>query len=196
MYHIKDDKRSRASAAAIVKGLQECLSTMPMNAVTVTDIHRSSGVSRATFYRLFDTPEDVLHYQFDQMALEIQDQTSPELHLEQMIAQSMRYHELIHALVDNRRLDLLFEYTEKSFQNLDARHILFPESMDPMEQEYILTHLSISLVGILITWLRHGCRETPAQLAGYMKKCIKTLYSLMEEGAGSLSRETSCHDSP
>ena len=196
MYHIKEDRRSRASAAAIVRGLQDCLSIMPMHAITVSDIHRSSGISRATFYRLFDTPEDVLHYQFDEMARQIGEQTQPELHLEHMIAQGMQYHELIQALVENRRLDLLFEYTEKSFQNLDARQILFPESMDPMEREYILTHLSISLVGLLITWLRHGCTESPAQLAGYMKKCIKAQYSLMEKGAGSLSPETVCHDSP
>jgi len=68
--------------------------------------------------------------------------------------------------------------------------------MDPMEREYILTHLSISLVGILITWLRHGCTETPAQLAGYMKKCIKTLYSLMEKESGISSADDPCPEGP
>jgi len=194
MYHIKSDRRSRASAAAIVKGLQNCLNTMPMHAITVSDIHRSSGVSRATFYRLFDTPEDVLHYQFDEMARQIGEQTRPQTHMEQMIAQGMQYHELIQALVDNRRLDLLFEYTEKSFQNLDDRHILFPESMDKVQREYMLTHLSLSIVGILITWLRNGRKDTPAQLAGYSRSCIKTLYSLMEKGQGSHLPEEPCKE--
>ena len=67
MYHIKSDKRSQASAVQIVRGLQECLKNTPLKAVTVSDIHRITGISRATFYRLFDTPEDVLVYQLDQM---------------------------------------------------------------------------------------------------------------------------------
>lgn len=67
MYHIKTDKRSQTSASQIVQGLQECLKTTPLKAVTVSDIHRVTGISRATFYRLFDTPEDVLIYQLDQI---------------------------------------------------------------------------------------------------------------------------------
>ena len=30
MYHIKSDRRSQASAAEIVRGLQECLKTAPL----------------------------------------------------------------------------------------------------------------------------------------------------------------------
>lgn len=52
----KNDKRSTASARELVRGLMECLKEKPMNAITVSDIHRATGVSRATFYRLFDTP--------------------------------------------------------------------------------------------------------------------------------------------
>lgn len=65
MYHIKSDRRSQATAAEIVRGMQECLKTTPLKSITVMDIHRVTGISRATFYRLFDTPEDVLIYQLD-----------------------------------------------------------------------------------------------------------------------------------
>ena len=53
MYHIKSDQRSQSSAAVIVRGLQECLKNTPLKSITVTDIHRVTGISRATFYRLF-----------------------------------------------------------------------------------------------------------------------------------------------
>ena len=36
MYHIKSDRRSQASAAEIVRGLQECLKTTPMKSITVS----------------------------------------------------------------------------------------------------------------------------------------------------------------
>ena len=46
MYHIKTDKRSQTSASQIVQGLQECLKTTPLKAVTVSDIHRVTGIMR------------------------------------------------------------------------------------------------------------------------------------------------------
>ena len=73
MYHIKQDRRSRASADEIARGLNTCLKTMPLSAVTITDLHRATGVSRATFYRLFDNIEDVLVYQCDQMLESMRD---------------------------------------------------------------------------------------------------------------------------
>jgi len=179
MYHIKEDRRSRASAEAIVKGLQTCLSSMPLKTVTVTDIHRASGVSRATFYRLFDTPDDVLHYQFDRMVENADKSNNPMEHLEKTIAQGMRYHEFIKALVDNRRIDLLFEYTEKSFRTLDLQGVILPEDMDKTEREYILTHLSMSMVATLITWARNGRKESATEVAGYMRKYVDILNTLM-----------------
>lgn len=180
MYHIKEDRRSQASAESISRGLQKCLKTMPLKNITVSDIHRASGVSRATFYRLFDTPDDVLHYQFERMARELEAYQDSENHLVDTIAQGMQYHELIRALVENRRFDLLFEATEKSFQRLDRRNSLFPEKLEPVEREYLMTHLSMSMVAILITWVRNGRRESPEDVAAHLRKCFRILGELLE----------------
>ena len=187
MYHIKPDKRSLSSAAQIALGLQECLKNTPLKAITVSDIHRITGISRATFYRLFDTPDDVLDYQFDQMAKSVEMTANPMEHLEKTIAQGMRYHEFIKALVDNRRIDLLFAYTEKSFRMLDQQGAILPMDMDKKEREYVLTHLSMSMVATLITWSRNGRKESAAEVADYLRKYVGILNTLMEaaKAAGS-----------
>lgn len=175
MYHIKPDKRSQASAAQIVQGLQECLRSTPLKSITVSDIHRATGISRATFYRLFDTPEDVLHYQFDQMVqragayYENQRQLALAQILEGTIAMGMEYHEFLKALVENGRFDLLYQYTEKSFRILDSQRKIFPENMEPREREYVTSHLSMALVATLITWSRNGRRESAAEVVQYLK---------------------------
>ena len=135
MYHIKSDKRSQSSAAGIVRGLQECLKTKPLKAITVSDLYKVSGISRATFYRLFDTPEDVLIYQLDQMTEEAvrlyeqeQSLSAAEL-LEKTIETGLENHDFIRALVVNGRQDLLFRYTERSFHKLDTLKSIFPEDM-------------------------------------------------------------------
>lgn len=187
MYHIKPDKRSRTSAEAIVNGMQECLKTAPLNSITVSDIHRVTGISRATFYRLFDTPEDVLRYHFDQMIAASVENASPDRQytsrelLERTITLGMEHHAFLKALVDNGRLDLLFRYTEKSFRMPEVEDSLFSSGTDPMEREYILNQLSMSMVATLITWAKNGRQETAAQVVQYLKKYVRVVSTLIAE---------------
>lgn len=187
MYHIKQDRRSQASATEIVRGLQECLKSEPLRSVTVSDIHRATGISRATFYRLFDNPEDVLLYQLDQMteaAMEAYEGgrrlTTAEL-LEQSIALGLENHAFLKALVENGRLDLLFSYTEKSFQKLDRDNRLFPGNMDPAEREYVIANLAMAMVASQITWARNGRKESPQELMRYLRRYTATMMELLEE---------------
>lgn len=185
MYHIKSDKRSQSSAEEIVRGLQACLKEKPLKSITVTDIFRATGISRATFYRLFDTPEDVLIYQLDQMTedttavYESQAQLSSAQLMESNITLGLQNHEFLRALVENGRHDLLFQYTEKSFRKLDAAKTIFPQNMDALEREYIIAHLSMALVATQITWARNGQQETAKELMHYLKRYIQIMSDLI-----------------
>jgi len=187
MYHIKSDRRSQTSAAEIVLGLQECLKTTPLKNITVTDIHKATGVSRATFYRLFDTPEDVLIYQLDQMTeasadiyLTRQELSSAQL-MEKTMALGLQNHDFLKALVVNGRHDLLFSYTERNFRKLDHLKRIFPEDMTKEERDYVIAHMSMSMVAGLITWARNGQRETVRDIMRYQKRYLQVMGSLMEE---------------
>lgn len=187
MYHIKQDKRSQSSASEIVRGLQECLKTTPLKVITVTDIHRATGISRATFYRLFDTPEDVLIYQLDQMTedatavYESRSRQSTAQLMEATISLGLQNHEFLRALVQNGRHDLLYQYTEKSFRKLDAAKAIFPRNMDALEREYVIAQLSMSMVAAQITWARNGHRETAKDLMRYLKRYAEVVAVLMEQ---------------
>ena len=68
MYHIKEDPRQKKSADLITEGMLSLLcdsALPPQKTPTIADICRQAGVSRATFYRLFDSPDDILSYYFD-----------------------------------------------------------------------------------------------------------------------------------
>ena len=65
MYHIANDLRAKKSAELICQGLEECLKEMPLNKIHIVNIYKKCFVSRATFYRLFDTIEDVFAYECD-----------------------------------------------------------------------------------------------------------------------------------
>ncbi len=60
MYHIKHDKRAESSVELICTAVLELLETKPLGEITISDVQRRSTVSRSTFYRNFDSLEDVL----------------------------------------------------------------------------------------------------------------------------------------
>ena len=188
MYHIKSDRRSQTSAQEIVRGLQECLKTTPLKSITVSDIHRVTGISRATFYRLFDTPEDVLIYQLDQMTAEVAGTLENKVNLstgvlmEETISLGLQNHEFLKALVDNGRYDLLFQYTEMSFRRLlDSMQLVIPQDVDPMEREYIIANLSMGMVASQITWARNGQKETPKDLLRHLRRYTQVVTEMVRE---------------
>ena len=65
MYRIKEDKRTKKSAELLSTALIKCLKSKPFSSITITDLQKESSVSRATFYRLFDSTIDIFYYQCD-----------------------------------------------------------------------------------------------------------------------------------
>lgn len=71
MYRIGNDKRKTQSAKLVCKGLEELMRTLDYNDITITSIVNTSGVGRATFYRLFDDKSDVVLYQMESVFTEL-----------------------------------------------------------------------------------------------------------------------------
>ncbi len=185
MYHIKNDKRSQSSAEQIVRGLKECLKNTPLKAITVSDIHRITGISRATFYRLFDTPEDALYYYLDQLAEKLQENSPPTENfdghkvLELVITQGMENHDILKAMVDNGRFDLLYQYTNQNFRTLARKYPIFSQLTEGIEREYVISQLSMNMVAILITWSQNGRKETPAEVVEYLRSYTQNFLTLL-----------------
>lgn len=78
MYRIEKDKRKTQSAQLICKGLEELMRTSNYNDITVTQIINSSGIGRATFYRLFDDKSDVVLYRMETVFTELLGRLGPE----------------------------------------------------------------------------------------------------------------------
>jgi len=129
----------------------------------------------------------VLIYQLEQMtdaalaASSYEEKISSQQLMEQTISLGLQNHEFLKALVDNDRHDLLFRYTEKSFRRLDRVKQIFPEGIPPAERDYIIAHLSMSMVASQITWARNGQKETPRDLMRYLRRYTQVVTALLEE---------------
>jgi len=167
MYHIKNDKRARASTELICAGLLACMKEKPFARITITDVQRASTVSRSTFYRNFDCLEDVLALLCDrgfQAVFSEYNALPPEQRgsLAKAVFQyRFRNSAVLEALVQIHRTDILFDSLRRSSGLIQA---LQPMVDDPARFDYFVAIITSSMIGVLTVWVEHGKTETEDQM--------------------------------
>lgn len=189
MYHLTLHGRTIHSAETIGKGLLQCLQSKPLSEVSVSDIYRATGVSRTTFYRIFDAPDDVLLYLCDKYKQELvetinrQDFSDNTEWFLAPIRYSIQNYPLYKILVQNHRIDLLEDLHRVTVQHLSEALNLFRDLSD-VEREYVTAHIYAIMTSTLTTWLQLGRRETPEQLLHYVNIFSNVIRRLFEKGSG------------
>ena len=169
MYHISEDKRAQKSAELIWQGMEQCLREKPLNKLRISDINQKSYVSRATFYRLFDSLQDVLIYECDQIYSQLAEAVKQKaVHSRQeffllLIEKWMAQEVLIETLAENNLTGILYETHMK---NRDFMKIIFLKDTALSEQEtdYMVSLLANIIPAAMNTWYRHGKRENPMEV--------------------------------
>lgn len=173
MYHIKNDKRARASTELICAGLLACMKEKPFARITITDVQRASTVSRSTFYRNFDCLEDVLALLCDrgfQAVFSEYNALPPEQRgsLAKAVFQYwFRNSAVLEALVQIHRTDILFDSLRRSSGLIQA---LQPMADDPARFDYFVAIITSSMIGVLTVWVEHGKTEDGDPGAARLRK--------------------------
>ncbi|WP_268913600.1 TetR/AcrR family transcriptional regulator [Lentilactobacillus sp. SPB1-3] len=150
----------------IAQALLILLRDKPLDKITVTEITKKAGVARLTFYRNFDSKEDVIQYQsnqlFKQYLNELQ-QSQSAMTLEAILKTSFAYwqdgEETLQVMIKNDLLPML----EQSFrQYLAALVASFPEfnQFTHVQQYFIIG----GIVQVIIDWLSHGLKPSSDQV--------------------------------
>lgn len=188
MYHIKSDRRSQRTAAEIGRGLLECLKEKPLSSVTVTDIHRITSISRATFYRLFDNIEDVLDYLCEESSREDLEQLgaieadSTDPLFTRLLAKGMESHDLFKALMDNGRYDLLFRYADRRYRLMQGLSPARIQELDEDSYDYVISAMAMNMVATMVTWHRRGRIDSAEEIARYTAEYLKIMTGFVENG--------------
>lgn len=179
MYHIKEDKRCITSAQLITDGLNQCLTEKDFNKITVTDIQRKTGVSRATFYRLFDDMSDVLAFQCDQCFDTIYQTclrngfVSVPMLLNQFLLLWMEHIQLLETIMKINRSDIFFSCHMRHFEQLQQCS-LNPDHQDYLDEYYVAISSGM-MISILLVWLKRGKQETAEEIRGILRIFLKSL---------------------
>lgn len=169
MYHVSNDIRSQKSAELIWQGMEECLLEKNLDKVRITDIYQKSFVSRATFYRLFDSIQDVIAYECDCIYLQLAENIKTSFFRSRqeiflfLIEEWLKQEVLIKTLVENNMISIIYDTHMKNHELLKQ---LFLEdiSLSDKEADYLVSVLANIIPAAVNTWYLHGKTETPKEI--------------------------------
>jgi len=183
MYHISKDARAQKSAQLICKGLEACLAEKPLNETRVSDIYEKCFVSRSTFYRLFDSVNDVISYQCECIFQEVMKISATKTYTdrkEQAIACAkawLSHPAFIRALVDNGLGYMIYKAHERHFDVIKEQ---CPTRLQGgVESKYFLSILSAIIAASMSVYIKLGSSEPIEKAYDIVTTCTSTIAKIL-----------------
>lgn len=159
MYHM--NKKHEANALVIeciTSALLEMMKKKPFNSITITDLTKRAGVGRVSFYRNFDSKEDVLkkhlHDLFEDWIKEHEGETNCSWQLK-MFKYYYKYKDLY---------IMLYKQGLAHISLQSVKDACGPKPEQPNVLAYITAFISYGIYGWLEEWFKRGLQETPEEM--------------------------------
>ena len=176
MYHVSNDLRAKKSAELICKGLEKCLEEKPLQKIRISDIYSKSYVSRSTFYRLFDSIEDIFAYECDIIRNEtinaVKDKDFKDKNAEVIycIKLWMKHEALIKAIVENRLIGVLYDSHMRNAKDLKKLYSYYQK--DDSEFNYFVSVLVSLIFTALTIYFQNNGEKSVEEI--FEQVCINT----------------------
>jgi AcrR family transcriptional regulator len=183
MYHLTTNKKTHQSAELIFNALCELMVKKDYSLISITELVEQAGVGRATFYRLFDSIDDVLMYKCDYQFLELQESIKSyrrsesltgEVKSTKLLIPILRFWYIdsiiIDVIIKANRVDILHQNIERFFEVLFDK--LDRGSSVKTKKDYFISIRSGILFNILITWVKNNKNISPDELASVILEQI------------------------
>ena len=178
---MKENQRIAVTKRMLQEGLLRLLRTQPIDKIKVTELCEESGINRATFYRHYSLPRDVL----DEMRRTVLQELQGCVRRASALGNSKKGLEAICQYCYNHgeALEILFEcHTDDGFaqflnefyqENLQEFRFISRElHMDNEEMLLVSCYYGGGIYYILRQWLTGKIAKSPAQIAELMYSLI------------------------
>ena len=176
MYHIKNDKRCIESSNMIYTGLKSLMAKKKFDQIKVTEIAKEAQIGRATFYRSFDAPIDVLRHKSDETfkgllkhMLDYQQEKPANKgagYIIQLLSYFDVHSEIIDLLIAADRRDILNDSYAALFTKMYDTYAKSPE-FHGISWDYFIAIRTGITINILVQWIKTG-KALPPEQAGQL----------------------------
>lgn len=178
------DKR-KVENARVKRNIEDAffslLKSKNFSEITITDLVRKSGVSRNSYYRNFDSKEDIIKEFILRLRTEIDIafEHSAETFGDKLSHQALTVH-LSYYLKEKHNLLLLYENGFGSLM-LDEANRYIEEALGDMPcssiDRYNLYFTSGAIFNAMMQWLKNGAKESPSEMAQIFLELLEKMYS-------------------
>lgn len=150
----------------ITDALLKLLREKPIEAISISELCGLAGIGRASFYRNFNSREDILrsyiHQLFQEWAAGVPpEENRPLSELLRSLFSHFEKHRDFYALLDRRGLTYLLKDV--------ITGLCGPRPEDSKEEAYARAYVAYTLYGWIEVWFQRGMRETAEEIAGMFK---------------------------
>jgi len=153
---------------AIAAGMKELTRKKSFDKITVSDITEACGLNRQTFYYHFQDKFELVDwiYYSELISIIINDLSYDNWDdrvlqmLNRMKSEDYFYINTLKASVENEFREYLFKVTGEMFFDIIGR-IAANANMAEDEIRFIAEFYAFGIVGIIISWVQRGMKETP-----------------------------------
>ena len=184
---MKDDQRVALTKRLLKEGLLRLMKKKQLEKIGVAELCKESGINRATFYRHYEQPKDIL--------MEIGYELMDDLHFEEWnivtVQDLAHYAEVMFSYIKENeeliKLLLLAHYDEGLTQLINAfcsgmYRIKFPfmdEGVDDKSMRLLTTYSIGGIYFLLKEWLLRGIEKTPQEISKLVLQLAETALQLL-----------------
>jgi len=179
---MKIDARTRYTNMVIKNSFFQLLKEKPINKITVKSICELSEINRATFYRYYSDPYDLLKQIQAELILELQkliEKNSLENAADIIIAilNKMRENSELYMILFSEHGDSTFitQILSLSYQTSQSNRESMLPNIPKAQQEWFYYFFAQGCSSILDRWVRGGMREEPAEVSQFIQRVNRTL---------------------
>lgn len=166
----KNNKRRRNSVEKIEKAFVELLQSRDMKEITVSDICKTTGLNRSTFYAnymdiydLADKFREKLERDFALIFLDdLQREQNGALKMFRHIKENQIFYKTYFKLAYDEKHQVMVYDTDRAEKDFENKHI-----------KYHIAFFRNGINAIIKMWLAGGCVETPEEMADIIKQEYK-----------------------
>lgn len=177
MYHISKDKRSEQSSEWVFDALKKLMAEKSFHEIKITDVVAEAKIGRTTFYRNFDTLDDVLRFkcdqEFDKCALflkasflEIMKTGKHAPFLLPFLQYWYINFSVIECLIKSKREDIVKESFMKMVATLRSEY----SHIEIKYYNYFVEIRAAIAIALLSEWVRSDRQVTPQELVSVFEK--------------------------
>lgn len=176
----KENQRIALTKRLLHEGLLRLLEKKELEKINVTELCRESGINRATFYKYYGCPEDVLaaiREQFFQELLESQqqgDSNSPMTYIEsfgRVCSYIYEHKELSKHILKNIAFNIS-ELLEKLSHGRNGMYEYLDKNFDPESARLASTFIGYGSYSIILQWLVDDTVKTPKEIEAIVQKLM------------------------